>query len=120
MRVGAAYVQAKLADTADERRHGLAGTTHLGPAQGMLFVFGYDAPWEMWMEGMQVPVDIVWLDATKKVVRVQAAVQPETYPHRFTPGMPTRYVLELASGVAAKYHIEPGVRANFDVPSTTK
>lgn len=118
--IGTTAIQAEVADTEAERARGLSDKVHITANHGMLFVFPHDAQWGMWMKDMKVPVDIVWLDANKKVVAVQAAVDPASYPGHYTPPHNARYVLELASGVAASANITPGITAKFDVPPATK
>lgn len=118
--IGSATIRASVANTEAERAQGLQSETYISDTRGMLFVFPYDAKWQIWMKDMTVPIDIVWLDAGKKVVGVQKNVSPDSYPDHYTPPEDARYVLELASGVAQKAHIELGVRAEFTVSSATK
>jgi uncharacterized membrane protein (UPF0127 family) len=120
VRVGDAAIQVEVADTEQERQEGLSSKIHLADNHGMLFVFPHDAPWAMWMKDMQLPIDIVWIDANKKVVHVESGVRPESYPAYYAPPQNARYVLELASGVAAKSRIQTGVQADFDVAAATK
>lgn len=120
VRIGTANIQAAVASTKTEQAKGLRDKVHIADNSGMLFVFPHDAKWQIWMKDMKVPIDIVWLDAGKKVVSVQQRVSPDSYPGHFTPPEDARYVLELASGVAQKAHIEPGVRAEFTVSIATK
>ena len=118
--IGTTAIQAEVADTEDERAKGLRDAVHLAANQGMLFVFPHDDRWGIWMKDMHVPIDIVWLDAGKKVVAAKTNVDPASYPAHFEPPHNARYVLELASGAVTRYQIEPGIRAQFDVPLPTK
>lgn len=118
--IGSARIQAEVADTEPERAKGLRDRAHIAENQGMLFVFSHDAKWQIWMKDMKVPIDIVWIDADKQVVAVQRNVRPDSYPGHFTPPADARYVLELASGVAQKTNIGPGMRAEFTVSAATK
>lgn len=118
--VGSATIQVEIADTEQERQKGLSGKVHLADNHGMLFVFPYDAQWAIWMKNMKVPLDIVWINADKKVVHVEANATPESYPAKFSPPQNARYVLELASGVALQSQIQPGMTAEFNVPPVTK
>lgn len=120
VRIGSVKIQADVVDTEAERATGLRNKMHLTDNHGMLFVFPHDAKWEIWMKDMKIPIDIVWIDASKKVVAVQANVSPTSYPGHFAPPAEARYVLELASGVAQRSEIEPGVRADFTVSQATK
>jgi uncharacterized membrane protein (UPF0127 family) len=120
IQIGTVTIQAEVAHTEAERTVGLSGRAHIADNHGMLFVFENDGRWRIWMRQMKVPIDIIWLDADKKVVAVEHAVSPATYPNQFAPSADARFVLELASGAAAKAHIEPGVKAQFAVPSVAK
>ena len=118
--VGNASIQAAVADTEAERNKGLNDKVHITDNHGMLFVFDYDKKWSIWMKDMKVPIDIVWIDANKKVVAVKENVSPDTYPAHYEPPENARYVLEIASGVASKMNIEPGIKAQFDLPGATR
>jgi len=118
--IGSASIHAAVADTESERAIGLSQQTSIAANRGMLFVFPRDAKWQIWMKDMKLPIDIVWLDAHKKVVSVQANALPSSYPGHFTPPADARYVLELASGTAQKAGIHPGTRADLTVHAATK
>jgi uncharacterized membrane protein (UPF0127 family) len=120
MHIGSAVIQVEVANTEQERQKGLSAATSLAKNHGMLFVFSHDSQWAMWMKDMKMPIDIVWLNAYKKVVHVEAHVDPASYPAYFAPPESARYVLELASGGAAEAGILPGVVAQFDDVVTTK
>lgn len=93
---------------------GLSGRAHLAANEGMLFVFETDDTWAMWMKDMRMPLDILWLDAQKQVVHIEASVQPGSYPHRYTPPTLARYVLELPAGTTAAKNISVGSVAAFE------
>ena len=82
--------------------------------EGMLFVTEKDGDIPIWMKDMRIPIDIIWLDAKKKVVHVKRDVWPDNEPHEVyhTP-VPARYVLELPAGNAKEHSIKPGVTARF-------
>jgi len=120
VRIGSVKIEATVAGTETERAKGMSGKVYVADNQGMLFVFPHDAKWQIWMKDMKVPIDIVWLDASKKVVSLRKNVPPSSYPGHFTPPADARYVLEIASGAAQKANIELGVRAEFTVSRVTK
>lgn len=97
---GATY-QVEVADTPEARAAGLSGRPRLGSNQAMLFVFDKDDYHTFQMKDMQFAVDIVWLDAQKRVVHIERDVQPDSSPHKvYKPARRARYVLELAAGQA--------------------
>ncbi len=108
--IGAAAVAVDVADTEPLREQGLSGRFGLSEGQGMLFVFDTDGTWGIWMKDMQFPIDILWADASGRVVTVASAVAPDTYPQAFYPTAPARYVVELPSGFAARHGIAEGTK----------
>jgi len=51
-----------IADDEAERIKGLAGVASLGPQEGKLFDFDTEEKWGIWMKGMKIPIDIIWLN----------------------------------------------------------
>lgn len=52
------------------------------------------------MKDMQYSIDIVWLDAAKKVIYIVKDAHPDSYPEViFKPPQEARYVIELKAGV---------------------
>lgn len=81
------------------RNLGAFGVDSLKPNGGLLMVFDSDGTWGIWMKDMKVPLDILWLDANKKVVYIVKNASPEARDvATFTPKEPARYVLELLAG----------------------
>ena len=112
--IGKGTFRAEVADTDETRARGLGGRQELGKSEGMLFVTEKDGDIPIWMKDMRIPIDIVWLDAKKKVVHVKRDAWPDNEPHEVyhTP-VPARYVLELPAGSAKEHSIKPGVTARF-------
>lgn len=95
---GNTVLQVEIAETPQQQQTGLSYREHLKEGRGMLFVFNADGSHPIWMKDMQFPIDIVWLDATMKVVHIEQMVTPETYPQSFQSPIPARYVLEVPAG----------------------
>lgn len=104
-------VQVAVADTEGTRTRGLSGYAPLEEDQGMLFVFEDDGVYSFWMKDMLFPLDILWLDASGRVVHIEQDVAPATYPASFTPDSAARYVLEVPAGFATEHEI--GVGSKF-------
>ncbi len=62
---------------------------------------------------MHFSVDMIWLDANKKVVHIAPDVSPNTFPHQFCPGVKAQYEIELNGGVATRTGIRGGQTLNF-------
>lgn len=102
------------ADTEEKRRTGLSATEYLPADNGMLFEFEKaDSDNCFWMNDMKFAIDMVWMDASKRVITVREAVGPDTYPTVFCPKGEARYGLELASGVARTLGVVEGVVLKF-------
>lgn len=96
-----------------DRNKGLSGKKCIPENQAMLFVFDKPDTYGFWMKDMNFPIDMLWLDADKKVVFIQKNATPESYPKVFKPKEKSLYVLEVASGTADKLNVTVGTRLNF-------
>lgn len=88
----------EVADTPAEQEQGLSGRMSLDG--GMLFVFQSPDRYGFWMKDMAFPIDIVWMDAERRVIAVDANVSPDSYPKTYYPPSDAMYVLELNAGQA--------------------
>lgn len=114
VRIATATFKVRLADSEAERKQGLSGVASLLPMDGMLFVFETDETWGIWMKDMKVPIDILWIDKTKRVVHIVTNASPELGTSQtFEPTEPARYVLEIPAGSVKQYNIKVGDRASF-------
>jgi uncharacterized membrane protein (UPF0127 family) len=109
---GAEFSLEVVADPAS-RRLGYMFREHVGPRDGMLFVFEAPDRHSIWMKNCKVPLDIIWLDPDFRVVEI-APDQPPCPEQGDCPSiMPMRtasYVLELAAGGVAEQGLELGDR----------
>ena len=108
-------VHLELALTNREKALGLMYRDNLAADAGMLFVFDNDALLPFWMKNTFIPLDLVWLDASGRVVDVRADVQPcrEDPCPSYSPAAPARTVLEVNAGFAAAHGIRPGAALRF-------
>ena len=105
----------RVARTDSERHQGLSDTSELPKDQALVFVFPSSERWGIWMKDMNYPIDILWLDDTKKVIHIERNISPDTYPEKtFQPKIPARYVIELKAGVSEASRITIGSQAVFD------
>ena len=115
---GAVY-HLELALTPEDQAQGLMYRESLPEHTGMLFVFPEDAPHHFWMKNTMIPLDMIWMDASGKVLFVSADTPPCTADPCATygPDAPARQVLEIAGGMAAKEKVTLGAQLKFlDVP----
>ncbi|MGE0039892.1 MAG: DUF192 domain-containing protein [Vicinamibacterales bacterium] len=108
-------VSLEVVATEEARMRGLMFRERLAPDSGMVFVFPQAGFYPFWMKNTLIPLDMIWLDASRTVVAVAASVPPCTadpcpsYPP-LAGGRPVDalYVIELASGSARRLGIVPG------------
>lgn len=92
---------------------GLSGRSSLQRDQGMLFVFEKPGKYCFWMKDMNFPIDIIWINESKKVVTVKENVKPESYPDSFCPSESARYVIEVNAGRSRVMQIFENSRLSF-------
>ena len=89
----------------------------LAENHGLLFVFAQEATMPFWMYRVKVPLDMLWLDRNRTILEIVPNVPPCSATRDKCPtyggSKPSMYVLELAAGVAAKNHLQPGMQLDF-------
>lgn len=104
----------------ESRTRGLQNRPALPQDQGMVFVFPAAGRHRFWMYKCLIPLDIIWLDASRTVVHLEENLpfcKAEPCPD-YGPDKNALYVLELGAGVARGAGIRPGMRLTilFDQP----
>lgn len=112
MQFGGDTYTLEIADTESKRIAGLSNRERLEKDAAMLFEFPETYEQCMWMKDMKFSLDILWLDSSKKIVKVAENITPETYPRTFC-AEDTKYVLELNAGVVKKNNLKVGQNLNF-------
>lgn len=102
-----------IADTDAERIKGLGGIKSLPENTAMLFVFDSPAKHDIWMKGMQFPIDILWIDGEKKILHIEENISPDTYPKTFSGSDKSLYVLEANAGFSAENNLQVGDILDF-------
>ena len=106
--LGNQLFQLEVADTELAREQGLGGRQPLSRDSGMLFVFESSGTHCFWMKDMRFSIDMLWINAGKKVTHIEKSVSPSTYPYSFCPTEPSLYVLEVPAGTAAATDVQVG------------
>lgn len=104
---GSVRFSVEIADTVEERALGLMHRQQMERQSGMLFV--YDAPQRVafWMKNTLIPLDMIFMDASGRVMRVHH----NAIPHDLTGidgGDNILAVLEINGGLARNYGISAG------------
>ena len=82
----------------------------------MLFMFARTGDFPFWMKNTLIPLDIIWINEQKRIVGISRDTPPckadpcPSYP----PGGMSRYVLEVAGGVAARHGLANGQTLRFE------
>lgn len=113
LKIGEITLNVEIADTATKRERGLSGKIWLREDEGLLFVFEKEGYYGFWMKDMNFPIDIAWLDKDKKIIHIEKAVDPKTYPKIFNPTAPSLYVLETSANFFENSKIKIGDFAEF-------
>lgn len=116
---GAIY-RVEVARTAEEMAQGLMFRESLADRTGMLFLFPRDDDsHHFWMKNTLIPLDIIWLDATGKVLYISANTPPckaDPCP-TYGPDFAIANVLEVAGGMAEKEKVTVGSTIRLmDIP----
>ena len=106
----------EIVDDPFEITRGLMCRSSMKPNWGMVFLLSRTRRQSFWMSNTLIPLDMIFLDEAWVVVGVSAGAEPMTLTGR-SVNKPSRYVVELTSGSAARTGIGPGTRARFFPPS---
>jgi uncharacterized membrane protein (UPF0127 family) len=113
---GPVAVSVEIANTPTTRERGLMYRNNLGTDAGMLFLFPRDDKLQFWMKNTLLPLDMVFIDASRTVVGIVADARPFS-TQGLGVGKPSRYVLEVHGGFCARHGITAGDKVDFvEVP----
>jgi uncharacterized protein len=111
-------ILAEIAATQEARLRGLMFRDNLPDGHGMLFVYPQSDYWNFWMKNTKMPLDIIWLDETRRIVHIVNKAEPcISEPCRiYVPTDRAAYVLELSSGMSKTWQLNIGDQLIFEVP----
>ena len=94
----------------EDLMRGLQGRTSLDADAGMLFIFEQPGIYPFWMKDTLIPLDIIWIDGSQKVVNIAHAAQPcsDEPCDTYDPNFAARYVLEVNAGYSQEAGIDIG------------
>lgn len=99
----------ELAVTSEQLSQGLMFRRDLPAGTGMLFDFGSPRQVAMWMKNTLIPLDMLFMDRSGRVVYVEQYAVPGSLEPR-GPAEPVLGVLELPAGTARRLGLKPGDR----------
>ncbi len=108
----------EIADTDERRALGLMYRTQLASDAGMLFDFKYDQDVAMWMRNTRIPLDMLFIDRTGRIVNIAQRAIPFSEATISSAG-PVRAVLEVNGGTADRLGLKAGDRVIQDMFQTS-
>lgn len=106
----------EVADDPQERARGLMFRDRLEAGHGMLFIHDREEPQAYWMKNTRIPLDILYFDASRRLVGQQRDIPPCSVGNAcpsYPSGAPVLYVLELNAGEAARLQLRDGTELRF-------
>lgn len=82
----------------------------IGEDEGMVFIFREPSVHLFWMKNVLVPLDMIWLDDTFKVIHIESSAPPckdDPCPS-YGPMRKASYVVEFQGGMAEREGIMVG------------
>ncbi len=108
----ARVLKLEVAVSAEERAQGLMHRTTIGPCDGMAFFFPTLKPQSFWMKNTHLPLDLLFIDASGRIVRIAQGVPMSLEPIR--SGIATKSVIEIDAGRAAREGIAVGDTVQYE------
>ena len=99
-------------------KEGLDIKNNLKENEAMLFYFQQPGKYPFWMHGMKFPIDIIWIDGSKRVIHIEHDLQPcitDLACASYSPDKDALYVLEVAAGFSQRHNITIGTKVDFQL-----
>jgi uncharacterized membrane protein (UPF0127 family) len=112
-----AKIRAEVMVHSEDMMRGMMFRESLEADRGMLFIHGEEGNYTYWMYKVKIPLDILWLDARKRIVEISTNTPPcpskaSDCPH-YGGTQKALYILELAAGSAARHGLRVGAELDF-------
>lgn len=99
----------EVVDTPQSREVGLMNRAQLDENKGMFFVFENEGNYPFWMKNTLIPLDMIWMDSSGKIVDIKEADPCTSDPCQVYYHMGSaKYVLEVNKGLSAELGINVG------------
>ncbi len=108
-----AVFDVELALDEPSQEQGLMFRKVVPPDTGMLFVFPVERPHVFWMKNTLVPLDMLFISKSRKIVAIIENAEPLTLTPR-DPHAPAQYVLEIAGGTSFARGFKVGDAVDFE------
>lgn len=108
-----ASFEAEIANTVALRETGLMNREKLDKDKGMLFVFPDSEVRFFWMKNTAIPLDIIYINAKKKVVHIVKEARPYDLT-LLSSRLPAKYALEINGGLSDRLGLEAGQKIRIE------
>ena len=105
-------IEIEVANTVQEIQQGLMYRQKMDENKGMLFLFPDMQPRGFWMKNTLIPLDIIYVDADKKIVSIQKNTTPLS-EQNLPAESDAQYVIEVNAGFSDNYGLEAGDSVDF-------
>src|SRR5215510_10038616 len=105
LNAGIHLIRAEVANTFETRAQGLMFRKHLGPNEGMLFVFPQAEAHCMWMKNTLIPLAVAFMDAEGTIISI-SEMRPQTETSHCASA-PATLALEMSGGWFAAKGLKP-------------
>ncbi len=105
-------IDVEIAENEAERSKGLMYRPYIPDSTGMLFILPEPRELGFWMKNTQIPLDIMYVDAAKKIISIQKNTKPFSEESLPSKGL-AQYVVEVNAGFSDRYDIKPGDVVTF-------
>ena len=112
---GEVPMRLEVAATPETRVKGLMDRDSIAPLDGMLFLFPTPHDYAFWMKDTRIALDMLFVDASNRIVHVEADVPPYSKSERAS-GQQIVAVIELDGGRASRESIAKGDHVRYDLP----
>lgn len=118
MKIGGKTFDIEIAATESQQETGLMKRDSMPDDHGMIFVFPNERERGFWMKNTRIPLDILFLDSSGKIVSIHQMIP---YDERLTPSdFPARYAIELNKGAAESAGVKVGDRITIPPEAKSK
>ena len=114
-------IRVEIRDNFEGRREGLMNRNNLEENEGMLFIFDKEDYHSFWMKNMSFPIDIIWMDESKKIVHIEKSVPPcfEEKCRIYNPEEKSKYVLEVVANFTQEKKLKIGDKLDLKLNINT-
>ena len=102
----------EVAATPEQQEKGLMFRQSMAEDDGMIFLNKIDRPSTFWMKNTLIPLDMLFVDRTGKIVHIKANAKPLS-EDLIPSGGSVRAIIEINGGVAARLGIKAGDHVVF-------